>query len=149
MSGVRFHRKGTYGGREQRTFIAHIDAASRGNPGFAGIGVVLENPDGLAVYELSKGIGKCTRNVAEWRALIWVLKWAVRRGGTPLSVRSDSKLVVEQMRGRSRVTDRRSRQFHAEARELAALLPRFEIQWVPRKENKRAHLLAEYGARAV
>ena len=134
---------------DHRVFTAFVDGAARGNPDFAGIGVVILNPDGLVVDELSKGIGKRTNNVAEWRALIEAMKWAVRRGETPLSVRSDSKLVVQQMRGRWRVKDRRLRQLHAEARELAALLPRFEIRWIPREENERADLLAGYGARAI
>ena len=136
--------------KELPALIAFIDGATGGgNPGKTGIGVSIQRADGLVVDELSKYTGRGTNNTAEWKALIEALKWASQRGDTPLLVRSDSKLVVQQMNGRWRVKDRRLQVLRAEARELAESLPYFEISWIPREKNKRADLLAGYGARAA
>ena len=82
--------------------IANIDGGSRGNPGPAGYGVRIERDDGTIV-ELKEAIGIATNNVAEYRGLIAALTWADRTRRGSLHVRSDSELLVKQMRGEYRV----------------------------------------------
>ena len=79
------------------------DGAARGNPGPAGVGVVLLDPGGAVVDELGKGIGWATNNVAEYQALIEGLRLAKSHGVDRLAVFSDSTLLVEQMKGRWKV----------------------------------------------
>jgi ribonuclease HI len=82
---------------------AYIDGGSRGNPGPAGYGVQIVADDGVVVAELREFVGQTTNNVAEYRGLLAALGWAVDRGLDALHVRSDSELLVKQLRGEYRV----------------------------------------------
>src|SRR6202521_1991954 len=98
--------------------VAYIDGGARGNPGPAGYGVRIEQPDGTLVEEFCESIGTATNNVAEYRALIAALEWAKARGEHQLHVRSDSLLLVQQMRGVFKVKNAGLQPLHAAARLL-------------------------------
>ena len=102
---------------------ASIDGGSRGNPGPAGYGVRLELEDGTVV-ELKASLGTCTNNVAEYSGLLAALDWAVVRGVSRLHVRSDSELLVRQMRGEYRVKSPGLQPLHEQARRLARRIAR-------------------------
>ena len=80
-----------------------FDGGSRGNPGPAGIGVVVRAADGTPLVTLGRFIGRATNNVAENKALITALQQARQLGAKKVIVRGDSELVVRQMRGEYRV----------------------------------------------
>jgi len=81
------------------------DGGSRGNPGPAGIGVVLIDESGKAIYKRGKYIGKTTNNQAEYQALILALEKAHELGATEVASYLDSELVVKQMKGEYKVKD--------------------------------------------
>src|SRR5580704_7892768 len=85
------------------TITIQFDGGSRGNPGPAGIGVVLRAEDGTPIVTLGRFIGRATNNVAEYRALIAGLEKAKELGAKKISVKGDSELIVRQMRGEYRV----------------------------------------------
>ena len=58
----------------------------------------IERDDGT-VAELKESLGIATNNVAEYRGLLAALAWAVAEGIGRLYIRSDSELLVKQMRG--------------------------------------------------
>lgn len=118
-----------------------IDGGARGNPGPAGIGVILE-ADGNDREEYYAYLGSTTNNVAEYAALVVLLARAVDRGATRLLVRSDSELLVRQMLGTYRVKNPRLRAFHAAARRLMARIPSVTFRHVPREANRDADELA-------
>lgn len=125
--------------------VLYTDGGARGNPGPAGIGVVLQDGEGRVVAEIDEGIGHATNNVAEYRALIAGLELALEHSCTELEVRIDSKLVAMQVEGRWKIKSDSLRPLAVEAR---ALLNRFEqvsITQVPRRENTRADRLANIG----
>jgi ribonuclease HI len=123
----------------------HTDGAARGNPGPAGIGVVLVDPQGTVVDELAKGIGWATNNVAEYQALLEGLKLARDHGAKRLAVYSDSTLLVQQMRGAYKVKHEGLKPLHAEARKLAAGFKHVRFEAIPRERNRRADELANVG----
>src|SRR5438874_11651775 len=96
--------------------VAYIDGGARGNPGPAGFGVRIEQPDGTLVEEFCESIGTATNNVAEYRALIAALEWAKAHGERELHVRSDSLLLVQQMKGVFKVKNEGLQPLHAKAR---------------------------------
>lgn len=119
---------------------AWIDGASRGNPGEAGFGVVLETdrvPEEIVGY-----LGKATNNVAEYAALIAVLKLAADRGVKKLVVYSDSQLLVRQVNGAYRVKAPHLVPIFLQALKLRQTIPDFTIEHVAREENKEADRLA-------
>jgi len=122
--------------------VAYIDGGARGNPGPAGYGVRIERPDGTLVEEFGGAIGTATNNVAEYRGLIAALMWAKRHGHTRLHVRSDSLLLVQQMRGRFKVKHPGLQPLSAEARLLAHEIGRVTFEHVGRAYNEHADRLA-------
>jgi ribonuclease HI len=121
---------------------AHIDGASRGNPGEAGFGVYVTGPDGGEVASLYGYLGRATNNVAEYRALLHVLRWALARGVREMEVRSDSELVVRQMNGAYRVKHPDMVPLHREATALLGRFARVRLTHVRREQNREADRLA-------
>ncbi len=122
--------------------VAYIDGGSRGNPGPAGFGVRIETPEGSLIEELRASVGTATNNVAEYRGLLAALAWALEHGCRRLHIRSDSQLLVCQMRGEYRVKNPGLQSLHREARELAARIGRVSFEHVPRARNQDADRLA-------
>jgi ribonuclease HI len=102
--------------KEQVTL--EFDGGSRGNPGPAGIGIVLRAADGTALVALGRFIGRATNNVAEYRALILGLEKARELGARSLLVRGDSELIIRQMKGEYRVKHPDLKPLHAQAHGL-------------------------------
>lgn len=123
------------------------DGASQGNPGHAGIGIVLRPPAGAAV-RLYKYIGRATNNVAEYTALIYALQAALLRGARRVHVRMDSELVARQMAGVYRVREESLRELHAQCRHLVGGFEAWRIEAVPREQNTEADRLAALGVAA-
>lgn len=121
--------------------VASIDGGSRGNPGPAGYGVHIEQENGTIV-ELKESLGLCTNNVAEYNGLIAALRWAIEHGVTALHVRSDSELLVKQMKGEYRVKSPGLQPLYEEARALVPKIGRVKFEHVRREFNKDADRLA-------
>ncbi|MER7153626.1 reverse transcriptase-like protein, partial [Streptomyces lydicus] len=126
-----------------RTLIVEADGGSRGNPGPAGYGAVVLDPEtGEALAEAAEFLGTATNNVAEYKGLVAGLRAA--RALDPearIHVRMDSKLVVEQMSGRWQIKHPDMKPLAAAAR---AVFPPEQVtyEWIPRAQNKHADRLA-------
>jgi ribonuclease HI len=123
--------------------VVEADGGSRGNPGIAAGGaVVLDPSSGAVLAEIGEYVGIATNNVAEYRGMLAGLAYALTRDETAaITVRMDSKLVVEQMSGRWKIKHADMRQLADRARKLIGDRPvRFE--WVPRSSNARADAAA-------
>lgn len=129
---------------KKRLFI-YIDGASRGNPGPAGVGVIIYDDKKKLVDELCEYIGKTTNNVAEYRALLIALEKARNLGVETLTIYSDCELLVRQMAGDYRVKDKTLKDFYQEARENLKNFKKVDIRYIARKKNKRADRLANKG----
>jgi ribonuclease HI len=123
-------------------FTAHCDGGSRGNPGPAGYGAVIEDGSGRSVAELSEYLGLQTNNYAEYHGLLGVLAWALEHGVKRLCVVSDSELMVRQMQGKYAVKSPVLRPLFEEARKLSRRLEKFEMRHTLRGGNKVADRLA-------
>jgi ribonuclease HI len=123
-------------------YTAHCDGGSRGNPGPAGYGAVVEDPAGQVVARLSSFLGIQTNNFAEYQGLLAVLEWAVANGAVRLRVVSDSELMVKQMKGQYKVKSPGLLPLWQQARLLAGRLHGFEMRHTLRGGNKEADRLA-------
>lgn len=124
-----------------REATVRFDGASRGNPGPAGIGYVVE-ADGNAIAEGSDTIGTATNNEAEYRALIEGLRRARSEGVERVDVEGDSQLIVRQVRGEYSVNAENLEPLHDRAIELGSSFESFSIEHVPRGDNSRPDALA-------
>ena len=122
--------------------VCYIDGGSRGNPGPAGYGVRIEDESGTLVDEFHASIGTATNNVAEYEGLLAALRWALAHGHRRVRVRSDSELLVKQMRGEYRVKHPGLQPLHAQARLLAHRLDAVRFEHVRRAQNAHADRLA-------
>jgi ribonuclease HI len=122
--------------------VAYIDGGARGNPGPAGYGVRVEQPDGTLIEEFGEAIGIATNNVAEYRGLLAALEWAKEHGHRRVHVRSDSLLLVQQMLGRFKVKHPGLQPLYAKARLLAHEIGRVTFEHVGRAKNADADRLA-------
>ena len=122
--------------------MMNIDGASRGNPGPAGIGVMIREEGGPLERELWKYIGEATNNVAEYEALLLALGEAGKLKASEVAILSDSELLVRQVEGRYRVKHPRLAKLHSQACDLMKALPSFHIEHVSRERNRQADALA-------
>ncbi len=122
--------------------ISYSDGGSRSNPGPAGIGAVLVDPEGLTIGEWSEFLGVATNNQAEYKALLLVLKQAQALGVEELECRLDSELVVKQMRGEYKVKHPDLKPLYEIAVGAAANFKKIAFKHIPRALNKRADELA-------
>ncbi len=121
---------------------AFTDGGSRGNPGPAGYGVLIQAEDGSVLAELSEFIGMRTNNVAEYSGMLAALDYALAHRLMRLRIVSDSELMVKQIRGQYRVQSPDLRPLYDEATRKIAQLEGFQIEHVLRGKNKRADELA-------
>jgi ribonuclease HI len=117
------------------------DGGSRGNPGPAAYGYVLESEDGHVLDARGETIGVATNNVAEYRGLIAGLERALELGVTDLAVLSDSELVIRQMQGDYKVKNETLRALHDQAQDLARGLKKVAYTAVRRAHNELADRL--------
>lgn len=129
----------------KRNYLLKTDGSGTGtvgDPAPGAIGVVLMDPDGRLIEEISKPIGPAINTVAEYQALIEGLKVARSRGIERIRVFLDSELVVDQVSGRAKVGKEHLRPLHAEACSLLEEFSNSRISWIPRKWNAEADELA-------
>ena len=122
--------------------IIHVDGASRGNPGPASYGYAVLDPAEKILHSGSGYIGISTNNVAEYTALVEALKFVLKQGIHSIEIRSDSELLVKQLKGEYKVRASHLASLHEECRNLLRRLTWYEIKHVPREKNKLADKLA-------
>src|SRR6185503_743747 len=122
--------------------VAYIDGGARGNPGPAGYGVRIEDERGALVEEFNGYLGSATNNVAEYNGLVAALKYAQQHGHKHVHIKSDSELLVKQMRGEYRVKNPGLQLLYQQARAIAMGLDRIVFEHVRREQNKDADRLA-------
>jgi ribonuclease HI len=123
-------------------FVVQVDGAARGNPGPAGAGILISR-DGRVVEGIAQYLGaSLTNNQAEYNALIIGLTRVQELGAEKVEVRSDSELMVRQMRGQYRVKNQALAGLFERARRLATGFRSFDIVHVRRELNGDADRLA-------
>jgi len=120
--------------------IVYSDGGSRGNPGPAGIGIVIGKENTISKY-----IGPATNNQAEYTAVIEALKWLAenKTGDIEVEFYLDSQLVVEQLNQRYKLKNEGLKPLFWQIRDLVMKIGgRVSFQYIPREKNKEADKLA-------
>jgi ribonuclease HI len=116
------------------------DGGARGNPGPAGIGVVIWSGNEL-VGRHKKYIGEATNNQAEYKAVILALEEAKKIGAEELEFFLDSELVVKQLNREYKVKDKDLAPLFVQVWNLSLGFKKTTFQHVPREKNKEADKL--------
>lgn len=123
----------------------YTDGASRGNPGSAAVGVLIQDDNGNDIKTFRKYIGECTNNVAEYSALIESVK-LLKELNEPLEeiiFFCDSELIVKQIRGEYKIRNKDLINLSLDFwKEIKSLNKKFSIRHIPREENRTADKLA-------
>lgn len=125
----------------ERNLNIYIDGASRGNPGKAGIGIVVKE-NGKKIKSISQYVGKATNNVIEYKALIYALKETKSFSSEEVKIFSDSKLLVNQLTGKYKVKSEKLKSLYKRVAELAQEFKKIDIEKIAREDNKEADKLA-------
>jgi ribonuclease HI len=120
----------------------YTDGASRGNPGHAAIGVVIQDESSRLLKEISEYIGINTNNYAEYQAVLRALKEAKNLNADAISLFSDSELVCRQLTGKYKVKSANIRPLFSEVISLASKFKSFSVTHVRREFNTHADKLA-------
>jgi ribonuclease HI len=129
------------------TITIFTDGGARGNPGPAGIGVLIENAEKKVLGEISKFIGHQTNNFAEYEALIQGLlmvqeMFAGKTDDIEVSVMMDSELVIKQCQGLYKVKEPTLKeQFGRVMAIRSEFFPHITFTHVPREKNAHADKL--------
>ncbi|KAK3223253.1 hypothetical protein Dsin_010278 [Dipteronia sinensis] len=123
---------------DSHSCFIQFDGASKGNPGPAGAAAVLRTGDGNLICKLREGVGIATNNVAEYRALILGLKYALEKGYTNINVQGDSKLVCMLVSGSWKAKHPNMSALSMEAKKLRDKFRSFQITHVLRNLNSEA-----------
>lgn len=126
------------------TLNIFTDGAARGNPGPAGIGIVVKQA-GKTIAEIADYIGETTNNIAEYSAFIRGLEEATKLKAKQISVFCDSELLVKQIKGEYRVKNQGLKPLFIRAKALIDNFAKFEVKYIPREQNKEADKLANQG----
>jgi ribonuclease HI len=130
-----------------RKIIIYIDGGSRGNPGPGAIGVLFCNEKGICFKKFSEYLGKMTNNEAEYKAAIFALKKFKALFGkklakeTEIEIRSDSELLVNQMKGKYKVLEENLQPLFLELWNLRPDFKKVKFKLISRKKNKEADKL--------
>lgn len=119
-------------------YIVYTDGGARGNPGPAGIGIVIKDSTGKLIKEWGSKIGEATNNVAEYTALVEALKYLVTLKPNKVDCRLDSELVVKQMRREYKVKDADLQKLFIKVWNFAQQISKISFNHIPREQNKRA-----------
>lgn len=128
------------------SWIAYCDGACEPkNPGGTGTwAYVMIDEVGNEVDRDSGSLGSnpsMTNNIAEYHAVLRALRYAWNMPVVVGKVRTDSKLVVEQVHGRWACNAEHLIPLRDEIRELLCG-GEIELEWVPRRRNQRADELS-------
>ncbi len=118
--------------------IIHTDGGSRGNPGKAAIGFVIDDK------KYGERIGIATNNVAEYTAVIYALKKAKQLLGkekceqTEIELKSDSELLVRQLNGEYKLKEEHLFPLFIAIWNLKQDFKKISFIHIPREQNKEA-----------
>lgn len=118
----------------------YTDGGARGNPGPAGIGVVIWRGHDL-VWRHGECIGHATNNQAEYRALICGLKKAKALKAEEVEFFLDSELVVKQARREFKIKDKDLGSLFVQVWNLVLGFKKVTFHHIPREKNKEADKL--------
>ncbi|MCK9360972.1 ribonuclease HI family protein [Patescibacteria group bacterium] len=118
------------------------DGGARGNPGPAGIGVVIEDEKGKVLEEHAKFLGVKTNNQAEYEAAILGLERAKKLEADSVKVFADSELLVKQAMGVYKVKHENIKPLHARLKALMLQIGHVKFEHVRREKNTHADALS-------
>lgn len=125
--------------------IIFTDGASRGNPGPASYGFIIQDEKGQLLHQGGKFIGETTNNVAEYTAVLEALKYTknkYKNSKLQLELFADSRLVAQQLSGNFKIKSTHLKPIIEKIKILSLELGGVIFTHIPRAKNAAADKLA-------
>ena len=126
-----------------------IDGASRGNPGPAGIGVLVLDEHENVIRRVSEKIDDTTNNVAEYRALFKAIIECQKLGFSSVQFFTDSQLLARQVNGIYKIKDEKLKSLYVKVRGKLLSFKNWEVIHIPREKNLIADKLANNSLKKI
>ncbi|MCZ6648377.1 MAG: ribonuclease HI family protein [Thaumarchaeota archaeon] len=123
-------------------YQAYSDGFCKPNPGIMGIGGIIIDGD-KTLAEICENLGPGTNNLAEYLALIAVLRKSLELGIQKITAYSDSELLVNQVNGKYKVKNKGILEHWMQVMKLVNGFQQFSFEWIPREKNQMADKLSE------
>jgi len=120
----------------------YTDGSSRGNPGPAGIGILIIDDKGNEVKRISEYIGETTNNIAEYSALLRAVIECEKRKIYSVEFFTDSELLVNQLNKVYKIKNEGLKPLYVKLLSKLMNFRDWSIKHIPREENKIADFLA-------
>jgi len=133
-----------------KKIIIYVDGGARGNPGPSAIGVLFCNEKGVCFKRFGEYLGVMTNNEAEYNAAIFALEKFKSIFGkklakeTEIEIRSDSELLVNQMNGKYKISEKNLQPLFLKLWNLKLDFKKVKFKFIPRKKNKEADQLVNH-----
>jgi len=121
-------------------WVLYVDGSS--NKTACGAGVVLEGPGDLLIEQALQFSFKATNNQAEYEAILASLNLANDLGAQEVICKSDSHLVVGQIKGEFEVKEPLLQRYYHTVRNAIAKFDKVVVEHIPRQENERVDALS-------
>ncbi len=127
-----------------KKIIIYTDGGSRGNPGPAALGVVIQDASGKMIKEYGEALGVRTNNEAEYEAIIFALKkvkalFGKEKIGTMhIEVRMDSQLACRQLNHEYKIEHKKISPLFLSVWNLMIDFGGVSFMHIPREKNKDA-----------
>jgi len=128
-------------------YVVYTDGGSRGNPGPAAIGVVIQNEAGETLKKYSQFIEDATNNEAEYQAIIFALKKIKALFGKEktkqmeIEIRMDSKLIVSQLNHQYKILEKNLQPLFLQIWNLMLDFGSIKFVAIAREQNQEADRL--------
>lgn len=126
------------------TWVAYVDGSSTGEG--SGAGVVLRGPDQEELRYALKFDFPATNNEAEYEAVLSAMEIARQMGITDIEIRSDSRVVVEQVNGSYAAQETRMSKCLEKVHQFYSHFHRIVVVKIPREKIGLADALSRIGS---
>ena len=130
-------------------FKIYVDGGAKGNPGPAGIGIIIVDEKGNVIKEISEGIGIKTNNQAEYLALIKGLEEGLKFNLENVDFFLDSELVVRQLKGIYKIKNKELQKLFKKAQKLILKYKNISFSHIPREKNKLTDKLVKKAIKSI
>ena len=108
----------------------------------SGVGLVLVSFEKITI-EKSLRLGfSTTNNKAEYETLLMGMTMVQKMGGKIVEMFSNSRLVVDQVKGQLEAWDTRMQEYLSQVRHIQTKFEFFDLSYIPRNGNTHANSLA-------
>ena len=131
------------------SLVIYTGAESKGNPGNAGIGIVILDSSDRQIGKVSAYVGVTSKLTADFLAVIRALKMAAYFQAKEVKIRTDSEVLVKQVNGAMKINNPNLLRYHEKLMQLLSANSTAKIEYIAEHHNDKARFFALKGCEKV